>query len=178
MAQAARFFELSWEDAAKWGHPQVGDIELTEGPPAMVKHLLEQERQRKNKTEYLRKIKDRQEQTRSAGVSADLTIEQAIGGKVDWDHFAEMAVRPGTKHDVKLVLSAAAWGVLPTPLWLSKHGWEVEVVCNTCGRTRDLRHAVVGCGGDEADEAQVWQQAFGEMTEADIKAMTIQSKYL
>ena len=38
MAQAAKFFELSWVDAAKWGHPIIGDIELTEGPPAMVKH--------------------------------------------------------------------------------------------------------------------------------------------
>ena len=145
MAQAAQFFELSWVDAAKWGHPQIGDIELTEGPPAMVKHLLEQERLRKNKEEYMRKIKDRQEQARNAGASADLHFEQAIGGKVDWDHVAEMAVRTGTKHEVKRVLCAAVWGVLPTPLWLATHGWEVEVVCNICGRTRDLRHAVVGC---------------------------------
>ena len=99
-------------------------------------------------------------------------------GRSIWDHGAEMEVRTGTKHEVKRVLSAAVWGVLPPPLWLATHGWEVEVVCNMCGRTCDLRHAVVGCGGDEAKEAQAWQQAFGEMDEADIVAMTIQSKYL
>ena len=81
MAQAAQFFELSWVDAAKWGHPQIGDIELADGPPAMVKHLLEQERMRKNKEEYMRKIKDMKEKTRNAGASADLNFEQAIGGK-------------------------------------------------------------------------------------------------
>ena len=98
MAQAAQFFELSWVDAAKWGHPQIGDIELTEGPPAMVKHLLEQDRLRKNKDLYSRKIKDRQNRALVEGVSVDLTFDQAIGGKVDWDHVAEMAVRTGTKH--------------------------------------------------------------------------------
>ena len=96
MAQAAQFFELVWVDAAKWGHPKIGDIELTEGPPAMVKHLLEQERLRKNKKVYRRKIKDRQEKARDDGARADLTFEQAIGGTVDWDHVAELAVRPGT----------------------------------------------------------------------------------
>ena len=59
MAQAAQFFDLSWVDVAKWGHPQVGDIELTEGPPAMVKHLLEQDRLRKNREAFSCKIKDR-----------------------------------------------------------------------------------------------------------------------
>ena len=63
----------------------------------MVKHLLEQERLRKNKEAHVGKIKDRQEKTRNVGASAGLNLEQAIGGKVDWDHVAEMAVRTGTK---------------------------------------------------------------------------------
>ena len=89
-----------------------------------------------------------------------------------------MAIRPGTKHDVKRVLSATAWGVLPTPIWMSKHGWEIEAVCQICGRTCDLRHTITGCGGDEAREAQAWQQAFGEMAEADVMAIIIPSKFL
>ena len=72
----------------------------------------------------------------------DLTLEQAIGGSVDWDSVADMAVRQGTSHMTKRVLAAASWGVLPTPLWLSRHGWEIEVVCPECGRTQDLRHSI------------------------------------
>ena len=59
MAQAALFFDLTWQAAASWGHPTIGEIELTEGPPAMVKHLLEQDRLRTNTTEYARRVEER-----------------------------------------------------------------------------------------------------------------------
>ncbi len=69
----------------------------------------------------------------------DLTLEQGIGVNVDWDSVENMAVRQGTSHMAKRVLAAASWGVLPTPLWLSRHGWEIEVVCPDCGRALDGR---------------------------------------
>ena len=93
-------------------------------------------------------------------VAGDMSFEEAIGGTVDWDLVADMAVRQGTTHLAKRVLTAVSWGVLPTPLWLARHGWEIEVVCPECGRSQDLRHTMVGCGKEEAVELVPWRRAF------------------
>jgi hypothetical protein len=49
-------------------------------------------------------------------------------------------------HCLKQFLFAAAWDAVPTPLRLTRHRWEIEGVCNECGRTLDLRHALMECG--------------------------------
>jgi hypothetical protein len=102
---------------------------------------------------------DRRDQ-KGLQVAGDMSFEQAIGTTVDWDVVADMAVRQGTTHLTKRVLTAASWGVLPTPLWLARHGWETEVVCPECGRSQDLRHTMVGCGKEEAVELVAGRKAF------------------
>jgi hypothetical protein len=145
----------------------------------MLKHVLAQQRVKINTKEFMKRAADRRGQmANQAGDHPDLTLEQAIGGEVDWENVAEMAVRQGTTHLTKRVLAAAAWGVLPTPMWLSKHGWEIEVVCPICGRTQDLRHTIVGCRKDEVQGMAVWQKAFAKADPTHEDAMEIRAQDL
>ena len=91
----------------------------------------------------------RMDEKSRAEPGGDLSLEQAVSAKVDWEFISDMATRQGTTCQAKRVLTAAAWGVLPTPLWLARHGWEAEVVCAICGRAQDLRHAMAGCDSME-----------------------------
>ncbi len=95
--------------AARWEHFTIDDIELSMGKPAMVKHMLIQERQKKNKQAFisLTRTKHARKGDAEQGLLRDFTMEQAVGGQVDWEEVAELAVRPGTKHDVKRVPAAA-----------------------------------------------------------------------
>ena len=75
-------------------------------------------------------------------------MAQAVAADVDWRFVGEMATRTATQNQTKRILTAAAWGVVPTSLWMARRGREVETICEGCGRTKDLRHAMVGCSDD------------------------------
>ncbi len=119
----------------------------------MVRHLLLHDRLRLNKEGNANRIAHRQFQSSRAEPGGDLTMEQAVAAKVDWDIVADMAMRIATKNQTKQILTAAAWGVVPTSPWLARHGSELETVCEGCWGTNDLRHAIVGCcEGEEIKE--------------------------
>jgi hypothetical protein len=84
LVQAAAHVGLTWDAVATWGHPVACEIELAEGTPAMLKHILVQERQGVNKMEFIKRTQVRREQVGTQG-DGDLPFEQAIGGTVDWD---------------------------------------------------------------------------------------------
>ena len=110
-------------------------------------------------------------------VAGDVCFEQAIGGTVDWNLVADMAVRQGTTRLAKRVLTAVSWGVLPTPLWLARHGWEIEVVCPECCRSQDLRRTMGG-GKEEAVELVTWRRAFDLPAPEDAAAMMVRAQDL
>ena len=107
LVQAAKHFGLAWSSVATWHHQVIGEIELAEGTPAMLKHMLVQERERVNKEEFMKTMRARREQIKPQ-VDGDLSFEQAIGGTVDWDLAAGMVVRQGTAHLTKRVLTAVS----------------------------------------------------------------------
>ncbi len=82
LVQAAQHFHLEWKTAASWEHEVIGEIELSEGSPAMVKHLLLQDRLRCNKTEYVRATAKRREEA-SQNTGGDLSIERAVDTPID-----------------------------------------------------------------------------------------------
>ncbi len=129
------------------------------------------------RSNYFERTRERWE-TVKPDFADDLTFAQAVGNDVDWGFVADMAVRQGTNHEVKRFLTGAAWGVVPTPLWLAKHGWEFEVVCQVCGRSDVLGHAMVGCGKDEEAGLQAWAKTFGPAHQADEEAMRVQARYI
>ncbi len=48
MVQAAQHCGLGWKTATTWTHQDIGDIELSESTPAMLKHVLAQQRDKIN----------------------------------------------------------------------------------------------------------------------------------
>ncbi len=111
-------------------------IELAEGTPAMVKHPLLAERERGNQERCEHMAARRQEAMAAVWHGKDLTMAQAVAADMDWAFVSEMATRNATRNSIKRILTASVWGVIPTPLWLASHGWEVETVCEICGRTK------------------------------------------
>jgi hypothetical protein len=175
MVQAAAHFSLDWTAVAQWGHPVMGPIDITEGTPAMLKHVLGEQRTKDNEERFLLASLDRRTAVAARDRDADdFTLEQAIGGEVEWEVVAEMATKGSTTNDIKRVLAAITWDVLPTGLWMSRHGWEVEVVCGACGRTDDLRHALGGCGRAETLDMNRWKTALQAPPEGHGAAMAIE----
>ncbi len=62
MVQAAQHFGLGWKTAPTWTHQEIGDIELAERTPAMLKHVLAQERVKANTKDFIERAADRREQ--------------------------------------------------------------------------------------------------------------------
>ena len=42
-------------------------------------------------------------------------------------------------------LAAIMRGSVPTPAWLSRHGWQIEGRCPYCDQDDDLEHLLHGC---------------------------------
>ena len=77
--QAAQHFGLGWKTATTWTHEDIGEIELAESTPAMLKHVLAQQRIKIHTSEFMKRAADRREQmAHQEGDLADLTLEQAI----------------------------------------------------------------------------------------------------
>ncbi len=122
LAQAAEHFGIQWVGPAVWKTPEHGAIELSEGTPAMLKHLVLEQRETKNKLKY-GDLTQKQESMQAVGQGKDLTLAQAIAADIDWDFLSSgMAAKKNTHNCTRRVITAAPWGTVPTQLWLATHG--------------------------------------------------------
>ncbi len=144
LQRAVRHFDLEWTGPVVWHDQVVGEIVLSEGSPAMLKHILSNCRKRRLVSAFSKLVCERQEHLAStAGLGSSLA--GALGTEVDWQYAADIYTDPGVGAKAKRMLGALAWGVVPTPVWLAQHGWECECRCEACGREQDLTHLIRGC---------------------------------
>jgi hypothetical protein len=159
--EAMAAFHLEWSKPHILLHRESGiEIDLTAGSPAMLKWVLKgiygAERLRK----AVHMVSERQAilDRRQDGETVDVLVQ------ADWQRIlADLSGSTYSSKQVKQIL-VLAWGVTPTPKWLSKRGWEAPPICGLCGRPDDVSHFLLGCCAelDSAfrPNAQVFARAF------------------
>ena len=183
LIQSLEFFCIHVLSPTVWTIDGFGEVDLAEGTPAMLRHILVERQKIRDRQAFLTMTAQRQEAIACGDEAKDLQLQQVLEAPVNWEWVVDLIVRPGGKvkglREVSCFLSAAAWGVVPTPVWMMLHGWQVEAVCQVCGRTCDLRHTIMGCEDDPV-VLQRWKAVLTSkcsepaMAEAEVPAGCIQ----
>ncbi len=85
MAQAIEHFEIQWVSPAKWKTSGLESIELASRTPAMLKHVLLEQRDQINWNIFQERTRQRQEAIKeTGGQGRDLSLAQAVSADVDY----------------------------------------------------------------------------------------------
>jgi hypothetical protein len=132
LALHSSLFFLKWRLAPPYGLLDENNqsLDLSHGSPALLKHY----------------VRNRFQRIQEACLEARFALRP--NGAVQQPHWPLVRRFLGSKRATKkqkTSLLSILYGTLPTPAWLSLHGWNVQPMCDICHSLCDLTHLAYGC---------------------------------